>query len=385
MKLDALRIFHQQLHREFSPNSISAELYYFHDEKWYGLSTEAACPDDKTSDLNKSKNEQVAHHAASSLDAWFYLESIDSTVRLVFAKSPQIATRRSSRDLILRIQESASNAYKVSQNPLTQLLAREEFRKKLASEIAEVEKPFNLSGSELQESGVQRALAVMALDIDYFKQVNDTWGHLYGDQVLKTFGRRLERCAEAIRKSGVGKPSVYLGHPSGEEFLVIIQAGALRDQFVDWANEFRKAIADDVMPSEVEWKWLSANGETGSLVPPPLQERVVTASIGLALYIRSDSGVDAVSDLLDSADTALYRAKAAGRNRVIAFDEILSNCGRVLEQDSNTRVVALDIGSNVGVATGQEFKVFLPTFTGKTSFLLNDGRTKRTLGHYPRV
>ena len=170
--------------------------------------------------------------------------------------------------------------------------------------------------------------------------------------------------------------------------MVTVHANAVRDQFVDWASDFRRAIADDVMPTESEWQWLSTGSGTGSLSPPPLQERATTASIGLALHNSaslSDPGVDAVSDLLERADTALYRAKAAGRNQVIAFDEILSNCGRVLEQDANTRVVALDIGSNVGVAIGQEFKVFLPTFTGKAKFLLNDGRTKRTLGHYPRV
>lgn len=70
---------------------------------------------------------------------------------------------------------------------------------------------------------------------------------------------------------------------------------------------------------------------------------------------------------------------------MISFDDILTNCGRVLEHDTHTRVVALDIGSNVGVTLGQEFKVFLPTFSGSTKFLLNDGRTKRTLGTYPRV
>lgn len=387
MKLEGLRVFHQQLVLELAPDSVAAHVYYYFDGKWHDLSTEVLCSDVHARDLERSRTEAIAYHATSSLDAWFYLGSADAAVRLTFPKSPQLATRRRNRDRLLKIQETASNAYKVSHNPLTQLLARDAFRERLASAIAETNKP-EATDSEAQEGEVPRALAVMALDIDHFKQVNDTWGHLYGDQVLKAFGRRLEQCAERVRLSGAGATTVHLGHPSGEEFLVLVQARAVREQFVDWANDFRRSIADDVLPTEAEWHWLSAGGSTGSLTPPPLQERATTASIGLALHngaLLSESGVDAVSDLLARADTALYRAKAAGRNQVIAFDEILTSCGRVLEQDSNTRVVALDIGSNVGVAVGQEFKVFLPTFTGKAKFQLNDGRTKRTLGHYPRV
>ena len=387
MKLEGLRIFHQQLQRELSPDSIATYVYYYYDGKWHDLASEAVCSDTHFRDLERARKESIAHHATSSLDAWFYLATSECAVRLAFPQSPQLATRRRNRERLLKIQESASNAYKVSHNPLTRLLARDAFRERLATAITEVEK-HETSSADAQESGVPRALAVMALDIDHFKQVNDTWGHLYGDQVLKAFGRRLEKCAEEIRSHGVGKPLVFLGHPSGEEFLVIVHANAVRGQFAEWANDFRKSIADDVMPTDSEWEWLETSGSAASLSPPPLQERATTASIGLALHNTAsppESGVDAVSDLLDRADTALYRAKAAGRNQVISYDEILSSCGRVIEQDSNTRVVALDIGANVGVAVGQEFKVFHPTFSGKTKFMLNDGRTKRTLGLYPRV
>lgn len=388
MKLDGLKIFNQQLSNDLSSDSIAVNVYYQFNEKWYDLSTEDICSDAYIKDLEKSKDEPIAYHASSRSDAWFYLKDVKATVRLVFAQSPQIATRRKNREKIIKIQESASNAYKVSHNSLTQLLARDAFRKQLSGDIKKINTPPKMSATEVQENAVARTLAVLALDIDHFKQVNDTWGHLYGDQVLRAFGRRLEECAEKIRHTGDGNPCVYLGHPSGEEFLVAIHAAALRDQFIEWADEFRRAIADNLMPSESEWGWLSSNGGTGSLLPPPLQERVTTTSIGLALHdsaLRSDTGIDVVSDLLDRADTALYRAKAAGRNQVIAFDDILSSCGRVLEQDLNTRVVSLDIGSNVGVTVGQEFKVFLPNFTGKAAFFLNDGRTKRTLGYYPRV
>lgn len=386
MKLEGLRIFHQQLVSELAADSITTHLYYFFKNSWHDLATESACSTSESTDLNRCKNESIAYHATNSLSAWFYLSTHNIAIRLIFPQSPQLPTRRRNRDRILKIQENAINAYKVSHSPLTQLLAREAFRDKLGGAIEQVDKPVS-PGTEAEESTVPRALVAMALDIDHFKQVNDTWGHLYGDQVLKTFGRRLENCAELIRSSGGGKPVVHLGHPSGEEFLIFIQANATKEQFYEWANDFKKAISDQVLPSELEWQWLATAGGVASLTPPPLQDRVITTSIGISYHnsAPATSGIDAVSDLLDRADTALYRAKAAGRNQVISFDEILNNCGRVIEQDVNTHVIALDIGSNVGVAIGQEFKVFLPTFTGKTKFLLNDGRTKRTLGIYPRV
>jgi len=380
MKLNRLHTFYEQIKEELDSEGIDAHLYYFFDDKWRDLVSGSHCDDGKMSTLERAKkNDPLPYHATNCLDAWFYFSIVDCTVRLVFPKTPKKATRNRYRDRLLKLHEIASNAYKVSHNPLTHLLAKDAFREQLARAISEVEKREPLS-AEAQESGVARALAVMALDIDHFKQVNDTWGHLYGDQVLKTFGKRLERCAEGIRSRDIGNPLIFLGHPSGEEFLILIQANALREQFVEWANEFRKKVADEVLPTDEEWEWLLSSDNIAILTPPPLQDRATTVSVGVALHNSAstlESGAEAISDLLDRADTALYRAKAAGRNQVIFYDEILSTCGRVIEQDENTRVVALDIGSNVGVSVDQEFKVFSPTFSGKTKFMVHDGRKWR--------
>ena len=387
MKLESLRTFRTELRRELDGDLIQVFLHYFWKDKWYALETEALSLEVASSALERARKEEVAYHATNSPDAWYYMPKTACGVQLTFPKSPQLATRKRYQQRILKIREGASNAYRVTHNPLTHLLARDAFRERLSQTVSESEKRQS-DNSNAQEGGTPPSLAVLALDIDHFKQVNDTWGHLYGDQVLKAFGRRLEQCAETIRMAGSGRLTIYLGHPSGEEFLVLIFANATRDQLIAWANEFRKEISDAVLPTDVEWEWLSTTDNLSSLSPPPIQERGTTVSVGLAFHnsaTKNNPTSESISNLLDRADTALYRAKAAGRNKVIAYDEILSSCGRLLEYNSTSGVVAIDIGSNVGVAVGQEFKVFSPTYSGKTKFFISDARTKRTLGMYPRV
>lgn len=386
MKIDKLRVFYDELLFEFR-DDCECELHFRKNKNWINILTSKPAETSEVTYLEKSKSESVSYHAPNSLTAWFHVIDTDVTVSLTFAKSPQIEKRRKYRARIERIHESASNAYKVSHHPLTHLLAKDAFRKTLMAEMQKISE-LPLSYVEAQESKHPRKLAVMALDIDYFKQVNDTWGHLYGDQVLKTFGKRLEETALRIEGEASCDPSIYVGHPSGEEFLILVSADATKEQFKIWADEFRTSISEDVLPTQKEWDWLSESSDTTALNLPQTQDRTITTSIGVALHSHtpsSDSTLDPSAALLDKADTALYRAKAAGRNQAIFYDEILSSCGRVIEQDLNTGVIAIDIGSNVGVSTGQEFKVFNPKFSGYKKFSVNDGRTTRTLGTYPRV
>jgi len=385
MKLDKLISLNKALITELSPQNVKCVIHFKSEDKWIEFEGGAVTAPLAQS-LEKSKAELVAYHAASSLTARYYIKEYDATVSLTFTKSPRLETRKKYKLIIEKIQEGASNAYRVSHHSLTHLLAKDAFRDTLKSRLGNIgNQPAH--DFEAQESELPETLAVMALDIDYFKQVNDTWGHLYGDQVLKTFGSRLEKCALQIQESST-LTSIEIGHPSGEEFLILITARAAKEQFLIWANQFRCSVCDEVLPTDIEWRWLCKSDNLTALTPPPIPDRGVTTSIGVAFHISTshlDPSEDPSAALLDLADTALYRAKAAGRNQVIFYDEILSSCGRVIEQDLRTGVVAIDIGSNVGVNIGQEFKVYHPTFTGKKKFSINDGRTTRTLGTYPRV
>jgi two-component system cell cycle response regulator len=134
----------------------------------------------------------------------------------------------------------------------------------------------------------ERDMAVMLLDIDHFKSVNDTHGHDIGDAVLKEFSLRLKR---NIR--GVDLACRF----GGEEFVVLMPDTDFR-QAEAVAERVREAVAD-------------RGFEVGTARP-----LTVTVSVGVTLQ---ESLADSPETLIKRADVALYRAKREGRNRVV-FD-----------------------------------------------------------------
>src|SRR5207248_11297909 len=137
-----------------------------------------------------------------------------------------------------------------------------------------------------QASARGKPLAVLVLDIDYFKSVNDTHGHDAGDAVLREFALRIRR---SIR--GLDLACRY----GGEEFLVIMPETDLSAAALV-AERLRRTIASE--PFAIE------RGE---------RAMAVTISVGTAAL----AGGDEPASVLKRADEALYRAKRDGRNRVV--------------------------------------------------------------------
>ncbi len=382
-----MRTLRDELAKEFAPEGVTSSIYYYFNNQWNVLDDPIAVSSADVASLERAKSESISYHAPSSRKAWFASADAGVTISLEFSTSPSANTRKKYRARLTEVIERASNAFKVNHHELTLLLAKGAFNAKLLAAVAKQdgEKPLS---SDAQSAGDANVLCVFALDIDHFKQVNDSYGHAYGDLVLKIFAIRIEKASADWMSSEKVSAEISVGHPSGEEFLVLVHGAADRAQVMALADFLRNKIASDPLPSREDCQWLEERGELGSITLPPLHERKITASVGVAFDVPTgtdQSAADRVATMLEQADTALYRAKAAGRDRVIAFDEILSTCGRVLEQDVNSRIVAIDIGSNVGVSVGQEFFVYPPTFCGTKKFTVNDGRTSRTIGTYPRV
>jgi diguanylate cyclase (GGDEF)-like protein/PAS domain S-box-containing protein len=136
----------------------------------------------------------------------------------------------------------------------------------------------------------RRLVGVLFLDLDRFKIVNDSLGHIAGDELLREVARRIE---EIIR------PGDTVARLGGDEFVVIINGMVRRGDAVLAARRLRRAIAKPI--------------KLGS------DSTVVTTSLGIAVA----EGHEAPEDLLRDSDTALYRAKEQGRDRADMFDDNL--------------------------------------------------------------
>ncbi|MFM1988924.1 MAG: hypothetical protein RJA99_1881 [Pseudomonadota bacterium] len=135
-----------------------------------------------------------------------------------------------------------------------------------------------------------RPVAAMLLDIDHFKSVNDRFGHATGDRVIRTVAATLQASV---------RPGDLVARHGGEEFAVLL-AGSGAEDALGIAERIRSLVADRCRLELADVEGLQ-----------------VTVSIGV-----SDTGFGSptLDALLDEADTALYRAKRAGRNRVLVHD-----------------------------------------------------------------
>jgi diguanylate cyclase (GGDEF)-like protein len=140
----------------------------------------------------------------------------------------------------------------------------------------------------------QASCAVLFVDLDYFKQINDTWGHRAGDAILRAVGSRL--CSTL-------RPRDFLGRYGGEEFAIVL-AGADVCEADRVAEHLRAAVA----AQPFYWE----DDETNSVEPI-----VITVSIGIAVHQLHGMCRET---LLKYADSAMYQAKHTGRNRVCIAD-----------------------------------------------------------------
>lgn len=138
-----------------------------------------------------------------------------------------------------------------------------------------------------------RRFSVLMIDIDWFKNYNDFHGHLKGDNLLKRLSFLLVR---NIR----GADRVY--RYGGEEFVILLPELGKRDAFIV-AEKLRKIIENEAFDGEYRSQ----------------PNKSITISIGIATFPEDGKTKE---ELLSIADSALYRAKDSGKNRVIAYDRV---------------------------------------------------------------
>lgn len=177
------------------------------------------------------------------------------------------------RNILMRQLEE-----KAAQDSKTGLLTAEEWRARVANELVRSDEPF----------------AVLMVDLDRFKRVNDVYGHMAGDTVLRTV-------AETVKTQLRAYDSV--GRWGGEEFAVLLpQIPEQRAREV--AERIRRAVAALEVRVTID-----DNSQT---------IRGLSVSVGVACHPTAASTVDG---LVHAADTAMYRAKRAGRDTVVSWTD----------------------------------------------------------------
>lgn len=182
-------------------------------------------------------------------------------------------------DVTEREAAAARIAHAATHDSLTGLASREPFNRAVVDQL---ELALSTSG----------AMCVMLIDLDWFKAVNDTYGHAVGDEVLRRVAERLLSCT---------RPTDLVARLGGDEFALLLSGGPeLRETAAAVAARLVRTLS---MPYEIEGKAVE-----------------IGASIGVALAPENGDRADT---LQKNADSALYKVKAEGRNGFRFFDDLL--------------------------------------------------------------
>ncbi len=197
------------------------------------------------------------------------------------------------QDITERKQAQQALEYMSNYDPLTGLPNRSLLHDRLQQALHQAERDEHL-------------LAVMFLDLDRFKTINDSLGHAVGDELLKEVARRLK---QRMRQ---GDTVARLG---GDEFVIILESIRHVDDAAHVAGDILQALEK---PCHIG-----------------VHEIVIGTSIGITIYPFDDDNID---DLLRDADTAMYKAKAEGRNNYQYFSsEMTEQTRRHMELERDLR------------------------------------------------
>jgi diguanylate cyclase (GGDEF)-like protein len=235
----------------------------------------------------------VSYQLASSIQRRRATDALrESNVRL--EERVEERTLELREQISVREKIEAQLQHQVMHDPLTGLPNRLYLRDRVERAIA------------VMRRSEERRFALLYLDVDRFKIINDSLGHLAGDQVLQEVARRLGEC--------VREPDV-VARLSGDEFALLLEDAPFPQTASKVAQRVLEALKRPLLVNEHELR--------------------PSASIGIAIGDRRYQSTD---ELLRDADIALYRAKSAGRQRFVMFDDSLQrNAMDVLGMEQELR------------------------------------------------
>ena len=149
----------------------------------------------------------------------------------------------------------------------------------------------------LRAKRIGTSLALLMIDIDFFKQYNDTFGHLKGDECLKQIATELSK--------NLNRPGDFVARYGGEEFCILIP-----DTDMDGAITFAEMVHSSIVALKVD-------------NPDSKVSKYLTISIGIAAIVTKQG--DSYMDLIYTSDKALYKAKSDGRNIIRTKETLEKN------------------------------------------------------------
>ncbi len=263
---------------EISGNTVNASIKY---SQWRLMTVNMIWPEDQKQFMNITDPDYLKKNLSTGRTTTFdckmkNLEGVFIWVKLVFIRTetPEEEFRFvfMVQNIDENVKELMSTMKKYESLALNDPLTGVFNRGGIETEINNAIDLFKKGGSDV---------ALMMIDLDYFKNVNDTYGHAAGDVALKEL-------AKILKESVEGK-SASVGRWGGEEFIIIMRDMS-RDESYEFAENLRKRV-ENTRFSEIE---------------------KLTCSIGVS-HLKAD---DAFEDIFERVDKAMYTSKNLGRNRV---------------------------------------------------------------------
>jgi len=235
--------------------------------------------------LKEQEAEYYKRLAKQASDA--RLRETEELSRIMFELREKIRTIENQRKEVERLNHEIEKLSITDE--LTRLLNRRGF-------MTQAEKEFQNSkrkSFDREDKKDGNTFTFAMLDLDWFKKINDTYGHLAGDKILMEVG-------SIILENGMLRAIDIPGRYGGEEFAIIFPACSANSSLVP-LDRLKRTINDRVIA-------IDCNTEVS-----------ITVSIGVSEFQKEDQEID---DIIRRADHALYYAKEHGRDRTMLFDDI---------------------------------------------------------------
>jgi diguanylate cyclase (GGDEF)-like protein/PAS domain S-box-containing protein len=288
----------------------------------YGLTESEARPGTTLLDLMRHSVARGIHSPAVTAEAMF----TDFRQRLIENKEPVLHRRLADgRVIAVRHQSTASGGWVGTYEDITERHLAHENIARMARHDALTDLPNRLLFREKMEDGLARvqageeSMAVMCLDLDNFKAINDSLGHPFGDKLLQGVGKRLANILD---------PKDTIARLGGDEFA-ILQAQSTSADAETLARRLIEAVCE----------------------PIAIDGHEINTGLSIGIAVAPDNGISG-DHLMKCADLALYRAKAEGRNGLRFFET---------EMDVQMRARhALEVDLRRALAQGEFHLVYQP-------------------------